>query len=153
MILIDEDGNEQGIRQVVKSDADIRRSMLQFNPVPQPTVMTYLSLVKQAGAYAPGELSEDFNLWIRMSKLTKFHNLQDCLIKYRVHAGGGVSKYKWPVYFASLRTKLYAAKALGLFPGPKDIAVNIAQFASLFFPESVRRTVLEKVRSKIVIRK
>ncbi len=153
MLLIDAEGRQVGQRQAVEDDAQIRRRMLQFNPVPQPTVMTYLSLVKQAGAYKPGELSEDFNLWVRLAKITKFHNLQERLIKYRVHPGGGASKYKLPVYFASMRTKLFAAKTLGLLPGPTDIAVNLAQFASLFFPESMRRTVLERARAKVVLKK
>jgi len=153
MFLIDGEGKAVGERSSVEKDDDIRRSMLQFNPVPQPTVMARLDLIRKAGAYKVGELSEDFNLWVRLAKLTKFHNLPDKLIKYRVHSGGGVSKYKFPVYFAALRTKMHAARALGIFPGPKDVFVNAAQFASLFFPEWMRRTVLEKARSKFVIKK
>ncbi len=153
MALIDSDGKDAGRRDALESDEKIRRAMLQFNPVPQPTVMARLALVRQAGAYKAGELSEDFNLWVRLAKLTKFHNLQVPLVQYRVHSGGGVSKYKFPVYFASLRTKIYAAGALGMLPGPKDIAVNVAQFASLFFPEGVRRTVLERARSALVMGK
>lgn len=153
MLLIDGDGKVVGERSAVEKDADIRRSMLQFNPIPQPTVMARLALIRAAGAYNVGELSEDFNLWVRLAKLTKFHNLREKLIKYRVHPGGGVSKYKFPVYFAALRTKMYAARSLGILPGPKDAFVNAAQFASLFFPDWMRRTVLERARSKYVIRK
>ncbi len=88
-----------------------------------------------------------------MARLTKFHNLQSPLVKYCVHAGGGATIYKFPLYVGSLRVKMKAARTLGLHIGPKDIAVNLFQLASLFFPEGMRRTLLEGVRSKVIITK
>lgn len=153
MVLIDGDGNEVGARSAFEHDDAIRRHFLQFNTVPQPTLMARLAIVRKAGAFRLDGIPEDFDLWVRMARLTRFHNLQTPLVRYRVHSGGGATIYKFPLYFGSLRVKMKAAKTLGLKAGPKDILVNIFQFASLFFPEGVRRTVLEGIRSKVIVPK
>lgn len=150
-IMIDGQGKELGIRRAFETDEKIRGHMLQFNPVPQPTVMARLAIIRKAGGYRPGEIPEDYDLWVRVAKLTKFHNFKEPLVKYRVHEGGGVSIYKLPLYTGSLRVKWRAFRTLGLCPGPKDIAVNAFQFISLFFPNSLRRTLLEKIRGKVVV--
>jgi hypothetical protein len=151
MLLIDAGGKVVGERRAFKDDSDMRRHFLQFNPVPQPAVMARKSLIIKAGAYAEGEFAEDYDLWVRMARLTRFHNLQVPLVKYRVHRGGGATAYKFPLYFASLRVKMKAARVLGIRPGLKDVAVNALQFLSLFFPDGIRRTALERVRGKVVI--
>lgn len=151
MIMIDGKGKEAGIRNVFEHDAQIRRHMTQFNPVPSPSLMTYASIVRKAGAFRTDEIPEDFDLWVRMAALTKFHNLQAPLVKYRVHPGGGSSIYKLPLWWGSLRVKRRAARLLGIPISHKDVAVNLLQFISLFFPESLRRTVLERIRSKVVV--
>ena len=87
---------------------------------------------------------------MRLAKITKFHNLAKPVLKYRVHASAAASKYKLQLYLGSLRVKWKAARELGMFPSPVDLAVNAAQLASLFFPESLRRTLLERIRSEII---
>lgn len=151
MVLIDGNGKEAGVRGAFEDDAEIRRGFVQFNTVPQPTLMARLAIVKKAGAFCLEGIPEDFDLWVRMAKLTKFHNLQLPLVKYRVHSGGGATIYKFPLYMGSLRVKMKAAKTLGLKIGLAGILVNVFQFISLFFPEGIRRTALESIRSKVVI--
>ena len=151
MILIDGAGNEIGRRAVFENDAEIRQRMLQFNTVPQPSLMARAALVRKAGGYRPGEIPEDFDLWVRMAKIARVRNLLSPLVKYRVHPGGGASNYKFELFFGSLRVKMRAAKTLGLKIGPKDVAVNLLQFASLFFPNFLRRIAFEKIRSGMVI--
>ena len=150
MLLIDETGKGIGMRRAVESDVRIRKSMLCFNPVPQPTVFARKELVVKAGGYDPEEIAEDFDLWVRLAKITKFHNLAKPVLKYRVHASAAASKYKMPLYLGSLRVKMKAARELGLSPSLADVAVNAAQFASLFFPDCLRRTLLEKARSEML---
>ena len=151
MVLIDSNGREIGKRGAFEDDWQIRRHLLQFNSVPQPAVMARLSLLKKAGGYLAGEFAEDYDLWVRMAAITEFHNLQFPLVKYRVHSGGGATRFKFDLYFSSLRVKMRASSTLGIRPGAKDVVVNILQFISLFFPESLRRTVLERMRGWLVI--
>ncbi len=151
MILIDAKGKEIGRRAAFETDEKIRGHMLQFNPVPQPTLMARASLVRKAGGYRHGEIPEDFDLWVRMAKITTFHNLQVPLVKYRIHGGGGASNYKLALYWGSLRVKARAARTLGLKVGLEDLAVNFFQFISLFFPNFLRRIVFERIRSSVVV--
>ena len=151
MMMIDSKGDELGVRYVPQTDEDIRNHLLQFNPVPQPTVMARRSIVMRAGGYRAGEIPEDYDLWVRAAKLSKLHNLREPLVKYRIHPGGGASNYIIELYFGSLRVKWRAMRLLSLKPRLKDVAVNLLQLVSLFFPNSIRRVLLEKMRSRFVI--
>lgn len=153
MVMIDSSGKELGIRAVPTTDGDIRRHILQFNPVPQPTVMARASVIGAAGGYRMGEIPEDYDLWVRVAKISRLHNLKEPLVKYRVHPGGGASNYILELYFGSLRVKWRAMRLLGIVPGPRDAAVNLLQLVSLFFPNSIRRVLFEKIRSRVVIGK
>lgn len=150
MDLIDAEGRTIGFRSSLEKDVEIRRHMLQFNPVPQPTIMARRALIVRAGGYRHGKIPEDFDLWVRMAAFTKFHNLQEPLVKYRVHSGGGASNYKLELFMGSLGVKERAAKTLGLAPTPNDAAVNALQFFSLFFPNFVRRIFFERIRSRVI---
>ena len=153
MTMIDGQGNIIGVRSAPETDSGIRKKLLQFNPMPQPSLMAQASLVRKAGGYRKDGIPEDYDLWVRMAKLTKFHNLQEPLVRYRVHPGGGASNYKFELFFGALRVKRRAMRLLGLHVGPADVAVNLLQFASLFFPTTMRRVAFEKIRSKLVIGK
>jgi len=145
--IIDADGKHIGYLGAFESDSAIRNNMLHFPCVFQPTVMTYLALVKKAGGYRAGELSEDYDLWVRMAPFVKFHNLQRPLIKYRMHRGGGPSRYKLEHFLSSMRIKFRAMKTLGLKPSLNDLAVNLLQFLSIFYPRSLGLGFFLKLRS------
>jgi len=151
MLMIDSEGREIGTRSVPRTDGEIRGHMLQFNPMPQPTVMARASVIARAGGYRIGEIPEDYDLWVRAAKITRLHSLATPLVKYRVHQGGGASNYVVELYFGSLRVKWRAMRLLSLPVRAKDVAVNLLQLFSLFFPNSIRRVALERLRSRFVI--
>jgi len=151
MILVDGDNNTIGMRLAPETDAQIRRKFMQFNPIPQSTVMAYRKLLLDVGGYCLDEIAEDFELWVRLAKVTKFHNMKEPVIRYRVHKIAASTEYKLQLYLSSFRTKMRAVRTLSMFPGPSDLAVNAFQLISLLFPEGIRRTVLERLRSRFVI--
>ena len=153
MDMIDDDSTVTGHRSTYEHDAEIRRGLLQFNPVPQPAVMLRRQLVLDVGGYSETEIAEDYDLWVRLAAVTQLHNLQEPLVDYRVHAGGGATRVSRALYFGSLRIKWRAMRTLGMWPRPKDIAVNLLQFLSYLLPVSFRRNALEPLRGKLVIRK
>jgi hypothetical protein len=62
------------------------------NPVAHPTVLMRKALVEKAGLYDPCfELAEDYELWTRMIEFTRFANLPEALVRYRMHAESTVS--------------------------------------------------------------
>jgi len=145
--IIDANGKRIGYLGAFESDRAIRENMLHFPCVFQPTVMTLLALVKKAGGYRVGELSEDYDLWVRMAPFIKFHNLQKPLIKYRMHRGGGPSRYKLEHFLSSLRIKFRAMKTLGIKPSFNDLVVNLLQFLSIFYPRRLGLGFFLKLRS------
>jgi len=153
MDMIDGEGLVTGHRNTYEHDAEIRRGLLQFNPMPQPAVMMRRQLVVDVGAYSLTEIAEDYDLWVRLAAVTKLHNLQEPLVRYRVHAGGGATRVSRALYFGSLRIKWRAMRTLKIWPGPKEIAVNLLQFLSYLLPVAFRRNALEPLRGKLVIRK
>jgi len=153
MDMIDDDGVNTGHRSTYEHDAQIRRGLLQFNPMPQPSVMLRRQLVLDVGGYSETEIAEDYDLWVRLAAVTQLHNLQEPLVKYRVHAGGGATRVSRALYFGSLRIKWRAMRTLRLWPGPKEIAVNLLQFLSYLLPVAFRRNALEPLRGKLIIRK
>ncbi|MFA4982920.1 MAG: glycosyltransferase [Candidatus Micrarchaeia archaeon] len=144
--LVDENGNGIGYLGAFERDGEIRRNMLHFPCLFQPTVLTYRKLVEKAGGYRQGELSEDYDLWVRMAGIAKLHNMQAPLVKYRMHGGGGPSRYKMEHFVSSLRVKHRAMKTLGLKPTLNDVAVNLLQFCSIFYPRELGLGLFLKLR-------
>jgi hypothetical protein len=68
-------------------DELIRYEMLTGCPFLHPGVMYRKPAVMQAGAYQRGlETAQDYDLWVRLSRVGKMANLPDRLVHYRIHA-------------------------------------------------------------------
>ena len=72
---------------VPQSNDEIKVGMLQECKIGHPTVMMRTSFLRehQLTYNTKMEPAEDYDLWIRMIHFGKFHNLQESLLKYRVH--------------------------------------------------------------------
>lgn len=66
---------------------DIKIGLLQECKLGHPTVMfRYSTLIDHRITYDNlMEPVEDYDLWVRLSAIGKLHNLQECLLYYRVH--------------------------------------------------------------------
>lgn len=62
-------------------------SMLFGNPIIHSSVMMRSNVLKENNLNYNSDFipTEDFELWLQFSKLTKLYNLQEILVKYRVH--------------------------------------------------------------------
>ena len=91
------------------TNAKIRTALLQRCAIAHPSVVCRRSIFSQIGLYDTAmDFAEDYDLWCRASMhgLT-FANLQDVLMRYRVHAGQ-VSNQKAAMQYArdlAIRTK------------------------------------------------
>ena len=51
-------------------------------------IMVRRDLVRQVGGYRPAYVhAEDQDLWLRLSRMTRLHNLPECLLEYRISPG------------------------------------------------------------------
>ena len=66
-------------------DDEIRLMILYHNPFLHPTVMIRGDVVRKNALRYQNRYVDDYDLWIRMLPYGKMHNLEDTLLKYRVH--------------------------------------------------------------------
>jgi glycosyltransferase involved in cell wall biosynthesis len=85
-LLIDENGAIVGAAGVMFDDLSIRWRCLLGNPLPHPTVMLRRDIfvrhdLRYDEAYSS---SQDYELWTRLLPLTRAHNLEAPLLRYRL---------------------------------------------------------------------
>ena len=70
-----------------KTNKEIRLNLLRTNCIAHPTIMLKKDIIKKYSLqYDPKmEPSEDYDLWVRLLPLGKLYNLQEVLLKYRLH--------------------------------------------------------------------
>lgn len=84
--IIDEHNRATGAQLRVPVDNTVNMFMLFGNPFVNSTTMFRTESFKAIGGYQEYEISEDYDLFIRMSNGQKVANLDETLIDYRVHS-------------------------------------------------------------------
>lgn len=90
-IMIDGKGNFLSDIQMPQTHILITWAFCFYDPIINPAVMANRELCIQAGGYrdlAKGKTEyfpEDYDLWIRLSNQTRFHNFSETLLKLRKH--------------------------------------------------------------------
>lgn len=85
-LIIDEKGSVQGINPVLLRDQDLRREILIETIFGHGTVMMKKEIVQKLGLYRRDVIHvEDYDLWVRFSKVGKVANLQEVLYLWRDH--------------------------------------------------------------------
>ncbi|MFH1292397.1 MAG: glycosyltransferase [bacterium] len=89
VIQIDEQGVERKRYLNPCKDSTIRKKFLAKNPFAHSSVMYSRNLALELGGYKKElGIGEDYDLWLRMGKKGKLANLNDYLLKYRIHSDG-----------------------------------------------------------------
>ena len=85
MEIIDEKGNYIGIRKYPLDDESIRKKIFFYSPFSHPLIMIRKSVLKKSKDYNTDfNPAEDYELYFRIGKFSKFANLPDLLLKYRI---------------------------------------------------------------------
>ncbi len=69
------------------TDSRCRVALLENPPFAHPTVMYRTELVASVGYPEDRPHAEDYALWVKLARKTKFANLPESLLRYRLHAG------------------------------------------------------------------
>jgi hypothetical protein len=101
--LIDEKGRSFGeILSPLSHVEIVERQQTSCSLVPSSTIMR-AEIFWRAGGYRKGlNISEDFDLWMRMTELAEAANLPEKLIRYRVHKGSVTARQPVRMALASL---------------------------------------------------
>lgn len=85
---VDADGREVAVVQPPSEDREIRRALIRRNPFVHSSVMMRQSVLARAGGYDETlPVAQDYDLWMRMSRLTRLANLPAPLVIRRLLPG------------------------------------------------------------------
>jgi len=85
---IDVRGVEIRLIRPPEEDLAIRHTLIRANPFVHSTVMMRRALVEQVGGYDPSfPVAQDYDLWLRLSEVTRMANLADPLVVRRLVPG------------------------------------------------------------------
>ena len=85
---VDTGGREIRVVRPPEDDALIRRALIRRNPFVHSSVMMRRSALEQVGAYDERlPVAQDYDLWMRMSRVTRLANLSAPLVVRRLLAG------------------------------------------------------------------
>ena len=86
VITIDQEGNEIAKQKSRTTDLEIRKAILQSNQLAHSSIIIRKEVLDQVGVYDPGfNMAEDYELWCRIGRVSKFYNLPDYCLKYRIN--------------------------------------------------------------------
>lgn len=85
-------GKILGTRKYYEDDENLRRRIFLYCPVAQPVCMIRKEVFDNLGYYdSRYPPAEDLDLWFRLGTRYKFANIQETLLKYRVHTNSATS--------------------------------------------------------------
>ncbi len=88
--IIDENGCTLGYRKLPENHEEITRGLRLYCTIAHPSVMFRKQDIIEMNCYQDSAPMEDWDLWCRLAFAgKKLHNIQEPLLKYRVHAQAG----------------------------------------------------------------
>lgn len=85
---VDASGGEVAIVRPPTGDAGIRRALIRRNPFVHSSVVMRRAAMEQAGGYDEAfPVAQDYDLWMRMSRVTRMANLPEHLVVRRLRPG------------------------------------------------------------------
>lgn len=102
---IDANGTKIGTTKNFITSEECKLKLLFANSLSHPAAMFRKNMVLQVGGYSLGmEPIEDFELWVRMTNICEIQNIENTLVKYRVHALHASAVFGKNIHQALVRT-------------------------------------------------
>jgi glycosyltransferase involved in cell wall biosynthesis len=113
---VDASGREIGVVSPPEDDAAIRRAMIRRNPFVHSSVMMRRRALEEAGGYDERlGVAQDYDLWMRMSRITRLANLPAPLVVRRLLPGRVSATRDRERLAAEVRVRWRAVKS-GAYP-------------------------------------
>jgi glycosyltransferase involved in cell wall biosynthesis len=137
---VDASGREIGVVRPPEDDAAIRRAMIRRNPFVHSSVMMRRSALEEAGGYDERlAVAQDYDLWMRMSRVTRLANLAAPLVVRRLLPGRVSATRDRERLAAEARVRWRAVKS-GAYPWWCAIFL-VRPFIALLLPRPLRGAV------------
>ncbi|WP_394676574.1 glycosyltransferase family 2 protein [uncultured Sphingobacterium sp.] len=130
-LIIDQNGNETGERLDVFTDIDKIKITLFFeNTIVHSSTMIKTKIFKEVNGYQGDILIEDYDLFYRISQKYAIENLEDYLVKYRIHGTNISIRKRDQLDQALYNLKIRQVNQFALNVECKYIAILLANFRS-----------------------
>jgi glycosyltransferase involved in cell wall biosynthesis len=85
---VDPSGREVAILRPPVDDAALRRALIRANPLVHSSVMMRRTVLDRVGGYDPSfPVAQDYDLWMRMARVSRLANLPELLVIRRLPPG------------------------------------------------------------------
>lgn len=154
-LLIDSAGDVRGRQKVETSPQRIRKQLAYENPMKNPTVM----LRKWAWDKVGGERAcfghaHDYDLWLRMVEIGDLGNIDQPLLRYRVHDGQASYVYSASQAICLLAIRLSTERRRANQPGPFEGRTRPVSrddlLANGFSDRAIDEAVLDRMYGRII---
>jgi len=106
MEIMDENGIISAKRQYHRSDSSIRKNIFRYSPFSHPLIMIRRSVLETVGyancKFAP---ADDYEMYFRIGTVSKFANLKDIILKYRVVSNSLTQRYARKMILTSIKAR------------------------------------------------
>ena len=114
--VVDESDRDVGITRPPEDDRAIRRALIRRNPFVHSSVMLRRAVVSSVGGYdASFAVAQDYDLWLRLSVITRMANLAEPLVIRHLVAGRVTAAREDERLRAEARARWRAVRA-GAYP-------------------------------------
>ncbi|WP_333625669.1 glycosyltransferase [Sphingobacterium siyangense] len=128
-LIIDQNGNETGERLDVFTDIDKIKITLFFeNTIVHSSTMIKTKIFREVNGYQGDILIEDYDLFYRISQKYAIENLEDYLVKYRIHGTNISIRKRDQLDQALYNLKIRQVNQFALNVECKYIAILLANF-------------------------
>ncbi|MDO9385847.1 MAG: glycosyltransferase [Thiobacillus sp.] len=137
MEIINEDGKVIGKRTYNYTDGMIRKKIFRYSPFSHPLVMFRKSILDTVGYYNPEYApADDYDLYFRIGKVSKFANLNEILMKYRVIPTSLTNSRTKKMELATIKVRNLYQNDVHYRANILDKIYNILHFTSIYIVPS-----------------
>ena len=149
MEIIQEDGLVIARRKYNISDSEIRKKIFRYSPFSHPLVMFRKSIIDLVGNYDPKYApADDYDLYFRIGKKSKFANIPDVLLQYRNVGNSMTHNLTRKMELATIRVRLAHSKSKHYKMSALDRLYTYMQFLSVFIvPGKLKINIFNKMRN------
>lgn len=126
------DSESVSIRKYSDNDGVLRSLIFRQNPVAQPSCIMRKDILIKCGGYPNFPLSEDLYVFFKMGELSKFSNIQEVLVRYRVHPGSLTNSRLRSMELCTLKIRKSFSKSNYYKFNLLDLIYNSIQFISIY---------------------
>ena len=115
------------------NDGEIRKKLFRYSPFCHPLVIIRKNILDKTGFYDSNLVyAEDYDLYFRIGIFSKFGNLKDIILKYRMLEDNSTSKYLKEMELKTLAIREKAVKKYGYKMTVLDKIYWMVQYLSIF---------------------